>query len=171
MLWISIEKNSNRWVERIKCYFNLPPQMRHDSATQWTTQHARLLRPPESPVICSHSCLLSWWCYLTISSSVIPFSSCLQSFPASGSFPVSQFFASGGQSIEISASVSVLPMNILDWFPSGLTGLISLQFTGLSRVFSSTTIQKLSVSSKINFPNYLNTFIIIYYMLRFNILI
>ena len=87
----------------------------------------------------------SWWCHSTISSSVIPFSSCLQSFPASGSFPMSQFFSSGGQSIGVSASVSVLPMNIQDWFPSWLTGLISLQSKRLLRVFSNTTVQKASI--------------------------
>ena len=88
------------------------------------------------------SCWLSGWCHPTISSSVVPFSSRLQSFPASGSFPMSQFFASGGQSIGASASASVLPMNIQDWFPLGLTGWISLQSKGLSSVFSNTTVQK-----------------------------
>ena len=83
-----------------------------------------------------------WWCHPTISSSVGPFSSCLQSFPASGSFQMSQFFTSGGQSIGTSASVSVLPMNIQDWSPLGWTGWISLQSKGLSRVFSNTTVQK-----------------------------
>ena len=82
------------------------------------------------------------WCYPTISSSVVPCSSCLQSFPASRSFPVSWFFTSGGQSIGVSASASVLPMNIQDWFPLGWTGWISLQYKGLSRVFSNTTVQK-----------------------------
>ena len=91
---------------------------------------------------CSHSCLLSQGCHPTISSSVIPFSSCLQFCPASGSIPMSQFFISGGQSIAASASASVLPMNIQDWFLSGLTGLMSLQSKGLSRVFSNTTIWK-----------------------------
>ena len=85
------------------------------------------------------------WCHPTISSSVISFSSCLQSFPASGSFPMSQFFASGGQSIGVSASASVLPMNIQDWFPLGYTSWISLQFKGLSRVFK-TTVQKHQLS-------------------------
>ena len=85
---------------------------------------------------------LSWWWHPTISSSVVPFSSILQSFPALGSFPMSQFFASGGQSIGVSASASVLPMNIQDWFPLGWTGWISLQSTGLLRVFSNTTVQK-----------------------------
>ena len=90
-------------------------------------QHAKLPRPSPTPGVYSNSCPLSWWCHPTISSSVIPFSSCLQSFPASGSFPVSQSFASGGQSIGVSASASVLPMNIQDSFPLGLTGLSLLQ--------------------------------------------
>ena len=94
-------------------------------------QHARLSCPSLSPRVCSNSCPLSWWCHPTILSSVSPFSSCLQSFPASGSFPMSQFFVSGGQSIGASSSASVLPMNIQDWFPLGLTGLISLQSKGL----------------------------------------
>ena len=97
--------------------------------------------PSPTPGGYSNSSPLSWWCHPTISSSVIPFS-CLQSFPASGYFPMSQFFASGGQSIGASASASVLPMNIQDWFPLGLTSLISLQSKGLSRVFSRTTVQK-----------------------------
>ena len=84
----------------------------------------------------------SRWCHQTISSSVIPFSSCLQSFPASGSFPMSWLFASGGQSIGVSASASVLPMNTQDWSPLGCTGWISSKSKGLSRVFSSTTVQK-----------------------------
>ena len=95
-----------------------------------------------TPGVYSDSCLLSRWCHPTTSSSVIPFSSCLQSFPASGSFQMSQFYTSGGQSIGVSASASVLPMNIQDWFPWGWTGWISLQSKGLSRVFSSTTVQK-----------------------------
>ena len=84
---------------------------------------------------------LSWWCYLTISSSATLYSFCLQSFPASGSFPINQLFTSGGQSIRTSASASVLPMNVQGWFPLGLTGLISLQSKGLSRGFSNTTVQ------------------------------
>ena len=90
-------------------------------------QHARFSCPSPTPRVYSSSCPLSQWCHLTISSSIIPFSSHLQSFPASGSFPMSQFFTSGGQSIGASTSASVLPMNILDWFPSGWTGWISLQ--------------------------------------------
>ena len=92
--------------------------------------------------VCSDSCPVSQWCYPTTSSSVALFSSCPQSFPASASFPFSWFFASGGQSTVASASTSVLPMNIQGWLLLGLTGLISLLSTGLSRVFSSTTIQK-----------------------------
>ena len=103
-------------------------------------QHARLLCPLLSPGVCSNSCLLSQWCPLTISSSVAPFSSCSQSFPASGSFPTSWIFTSGGQSI--GASASVLLVNILGWFHLGLTYLISWLSKWLSRVFSSTTVQK-----------------------------
>ena len=91
---------------------------------------------------CSNSCPLSQWCHPTISSSAIPFSSCLQSFPASGSFPMSQLFSWGGQSSGVSASASVLPMNIQNWFPLGCTGLVSLLSKGLSRVFSSTIVWK-----------------------------
>ena len=105
-------------------------------------QHSRLPCPSPSPGACSNSCPLSWWWHPTILSSVLSFSSCLQSFPASGSFPVSQLFTSGGQSVGASASASVLPMNIQDWFPLGLTGLISFQSKALSRVFSNTTVQK-----------------------------
>ena len=105
-------------------------------------QYTRLPCPSPTPRAYSNSCPLSWWWHPTISSSVVPFSSCLQSFPASGSFPISQLFASGGQSIGVSASSSVLPMNIEDWFPLGWTGWISLQSKGLSRVFSNTTVQQ-----------------------------
>ena len=105
-------------------------------------QHVRLPSPLLSPRVSSSSCPLSWWCYLTISSSASLFSFCLQSLPASESFPMSQLFASDGQSVEASASASVLPMNIQDWFPLGLTGLISVQCKGLSRVFPNTTIWK-----------------------------
>ena len=98
-------------------------------------QHARLPCPSPTPGDYSKSCPSCRWCHPTISSSVIPFSFCLQSFTASGSFPMSQFFAPGGQSIEVSASASVLAMNIQDWFSLGWTGWISLQSKGLSRVF------------------------------------
>ena len=105
-------------------------------------QHAGLPCPSPTPRAYSNSYPSSQWCCPTISSSVVPFSSWFQSFPVSGSFPVSQFFTSSGQSNGASASASALPMNIQDWFPLGWTGWISLQSTGLSRVFSSTTVQK-----------------------------
>ena len=105
-------------------------------------QHAKRPCPSPTPGVYSNSCPVSWWCHPPILSSVVPFSSCLQSFPASGSFQMSQFFSSGGQSIGVSASASVLPMNIQDWSALGWTGWISLQFKGLSRVFSNTTVQK-----------------------------
>ena len=105
-------------------------------------QQARLPCPSPTAGACSNSCASSRWCHPTTSSSVIPFFSCLQSFPASGSFLMSQFFSSGGQSFGTLASASVLPKDIQDWFPLGLTGWISLQFKGLSRVFSTTTVQK-----------------------------
>ena len=107
-----------------------------DSLRPHGLQHARPPCPSPTPRVYSDSCPLSWWYRPTISSSVVPFSSCLQSFPASGSFPVSGFIASGGQSIGVSASASVLPMNIQHWFPLELIGWISLQSKGLSRVFS-----------------------------------
>ena len=103
-------------------------------------QHTRLPCPPPTPGAYSNSCPLNQSCHPTISSSVVPFSSCLQSLPASKSFPVNQFFASDGQSIGASTLASVFPMNIQDWFP--LTGLISLLSRRLSRVFSNTTVQK-----------------------------
>ena len=113
-----------------------------DSLQPHGLQQARIPYPSPTPRYCSNSCLLSRRCHPTISSSVIPFSSLLQSFPASGSFLRSQFFESGSQSIGASALVSILLMNIQDWFPSGLTGWISLLSKGLSRVFSSTTTRK-----------------------------
>ena len=113
-----------------------------DSLQPHGLQHTRLPCPSLSPGACSNSCPLSPWCHPTISSSVIPFSSWLWSFLASVSFPVSQFLASSSQSIGVSASASILPMNIQDWSSLGWTGLISLQSKGLSRVFSNTTVQK-----------------------------
>ena len=110
-----------------------------DSLCPYGLQHTRLPCPSLSPRVCSNSCSLSRWCHPTISSSVTHFS-CHQSFPASGSFPVSWLFASGSQSN--GASASVLTMNIQGWFPSGLTGMISLLSKGLSRVFSITTVWK-----------------------------
>ena len=105
-------------------------------------QYARLFHPLPPPRVCSNSCWSSQWCHPTISSSVIPFSSCFQSYPASEYFPMSRLFASGGQSIGVSDSASVLPVNIQNWYPLGLTHWISLLSKGHSRVFSSTTIQK-----------------------------
>ena len=113
-----------------------------DSLQPHGLQHDRLPFPSPSPRACSDSSPLSWWCHPTISFSVAPFSSYLQSFPASGSFLMSRLLASGGQSIRASAAASVLPMNIQGWFPLGLTGLISLQSKWLSRVFFNTTVQK-----------------------------
>ena len=112
-----------------------------DSLRPHESQHARPPCQSSTPGVHSDSCPLSRWCHPAISSSVVPFS-CLQSFPALGSFQMSQFFASGGQSIGVSASASVLPKNIQDWFPLELTGWISLLSEGLSRVFSNTTVQK-----------------------------
>ena len=113
-----------------------------DSLRPHELQHARPPCPSLTPRVHPNPCPLSRWCHPTISSSVIPFSSCLQSFPASGSFQMSQPSTSGGQSIGVSASASVLPMNTQDWSPLGWTGWISLQPKGLSRVFSNTTVQK-----------------------------
>ena len=108
-------------------------------------RHARPPCPSPTHSVYSNSCSLSWWCHLTISSSVVPFCSHLQSFSASESFQMSQFFTSGGQIIGVSASASALPVNIQDWFPLRWTGWISLHFKGLSRVFFNTTVQKASI--------------------------
>ena len=113
-----------------------------DSLPPYELQHSRPPCPSPTPGVHPNPCPLCWWCHPTISSSVIPFSSCPQSFLASGSFPMSQLSASGGQSIGVSASTSVPPMNTQDWSPLEWTGWISLQFKGLSRVFSNTTVQK-----------------------------
>ena len=137
---------SDKWVsiivEIILQYISSVESLSHVRffVTPWTTAQQASLSP--TPAACSNSCPLSLWFHSTISSSVVPFCSCLQSFTASGSFPMSQFFSSGGQSIGVSASASDLPMNIQDWFPLGLTVWISLQPKGLSRVFSTTTVQK-----------------------------
>ena len=113
-----------------------------DSLWPHEPQHTRPPCPSPTPRVYSNSRPSTQWCHPTISSSVVPFSSCPQSFPTSGSFPVSQFFASGGQRIGVSASTSVLPMNIHDWSPLGWTDWISSKSKGLSRVFSNTTVQK-----------------------------
>ena len=140
--------NSLFWFEGLSCFktdrmvqfscHSVPS----DSLWPHGLQQARFPCPSPTLRAYSNSCPSSWWCHPTISSSVVPFSSSLQSFPASGSFPMSQFFASGSQSTGVSASASVLPMNIQDWFPLGFTGWISLQSKGVSRVFSNTTVQK-----------------------------
>ena len=121
-----------------------------DSLLPHELQYARPPCPSPAPLVYSNSCPLSRWCHPTISSSVIPFSSGLQSFPTSGSFQMSQLFTSSGQSIGVSASASVLPMNVQDWFPFGWTGWISLQSKGLSRVFSNITIQKHQFSAQLS---------------------
>ena len=125
---------------------SVPTQFSHsvvsDSLRPHGLQHTRPPCPSPTPRVCSNSCPSSQWCHPTISSSVIPFSSCLQSFPASMSFPMHKFFASGGQRIGVWASTSVLPVNIQDWFPLVWTGWTFLQSKGLSRVFSNTTVQK-----------------------------
>ena len=122
-----------------------------DSLWTYGLQHARPPCPSPTPRVYSISCPLSQWCHPAISSSVFPFSSCPQSLPASESFPISQLFAWGGQSIGVSASTSVLPMNTQDWSPLEWTGWISFQSKRLSRVFSNTTVQKLP-SSALSFP-------------------
>ena len=123
------------------CSVQFSSSVMSDFLWPYGLQHTRPPYPSPTPRACSNSCPSSRWCHPTISSSVIPFSACPQSFPASGSLPVSQLFTKDGQSIGASASASVLPMNIQDWFPLGSTGLISLQSKGLSRVFSSITVQ------------------------------
>ena len=139
--------NCNIFIILCKDYFVISSvQFSHsvvsDSLQPHEPQHAMPPCPSPTPGAYPNLCPLSQWCHPTISSSVVTFSSCLQSFSASGSFQMSQFFASDGQSIGVSASTSVLPMNTQDWSPLGWTGWISLQSKGLSRVFSNTTVQK-----------------------------
>ena len=136
------KKGNKNYMNIIFCTIQIRCSVLSYSLWPHGLQHARLPCPSQTLRACSNSGLWSRWCHPTISSSVVPFSSCLQSFPAIGPFPVNQFFASGGQSIGVSASASVLPMNIQDWFPLGLTSLISLQSKVLSRVFSNTTVWK-----------------------------
>ena len=127
------------WHHRNEVFENYALVIQLLSRVQVRALQPTVLSSPLSPGVCSNSCPLSQWCHPTISSSVTLFSSCPQSFPSSGSFPMSWLFPPGGQSIEASVSVSVLPMNIQGWFPLGLIGLISLQSEGLSRVFLSST--------------------------------
>ena len=133
---------SHHFFQRPSVQFQFSHSVVSDSLQPHGLQHARLPCPSLTPRAYSNSCPSCQWGHPTISSSVVPFSSRLQSFPASGSLPMSQFFTSGGQSTGVSALGSVLPMNIQDWFPLRLTGWISLQSKGLSRVFSNTTVQK-----------------------------
>ena len=135
---------NNRWWELIRNFLSsvqFSLSVVSDSLRPHGLQHTRLPCSSPTPRAYSNWCPLSWWCHPTISSSVI-FSSHLQSFPSSGSFPWNQFFVSGGQSIGVSASTSVLPMNTHNWSPLGWTGWISLQSKGLPRVFSNTMVQK-----------------------------
>ena len=137
-VWVSLARGGGGALSHLLFSFSVVS----DPLWPHGLQHARLPCPSPSPRACSNSCPLNQWCHPAISYSVVPFSSCLQSFPASGSFLMSWLFTSGGQGIGVSASASVLPRNIQGWFPLGLTGWISLQSKGLSRVFSNTTVQK-----------------------------
>ena len=124
-----------------------------DSLRPHESQHTRPPCPSPTPGVYPNLCPSSWWCHPAISFSAVPFSFCLQSFPTSGSFPMSQLFASGGQIIGASASASILPMTIQDWFPLGLTGLISLQSKGLSRVFSTIWKHQFYITQPSSWPN------------------
>ena len=149
--WVLLWPNSIWWIHGSMMRITTPAHSSSvhfscsivsDSLRPHESQHARPPCLSPTPRVHSNSCLSSWWCHPTISSSVVPFSSCPQSFPASESFPMSQLFVWGGQSIEVSASASVPTMNTQDWSPLEWTGWISLQSKGLSRVFSNTTVQK-----------------------------
>ena len=133
-------------MRKLRCLVQFSCSVVSDSLRLHEPQYAMLRTwppcPSPTPRVHPNPCPLSRWCHPAISSSVVPFSSCSQSFPASGSFQMSQLFTSGVQSIGVSASTSVLPMNTQDWSPLEWTGWISLQFKGLSRVFSNTTVQK-----------------------------
>ena len=142
--------NQSKWqrlysgFENLRLSWSLSVQFSHSivSSTPWTITCQASLWPSPTPRACLNSCPSRWWCHPTISTSVVPFTSCVQCFLASGYFPRSQFFISGGQSIGVSASASLLPKNIQDSFPLGWASWISLQSKGLSRVFSNTTVQK-----------------------------
>ena len=142
--------NSYVWMWELdhkeSCSVQFSRSVMSDSLWPHELQHARPPCPSPTPGVHPNSCPLSRWCHPTISSSVIPFFSCFQSFPASGFSPMSQLFTSGGLSIGVSASASVLPMNTQDWSPLGWTGWISLQSKGLSRVFSNTIVQNHKLS-------------------------
>ena len=142
--WSKSEKNEYHVLMHISgnCSVQFSHSVMSDSLRPHGLQHIRHTCPSQTPKTCSNSCPSSQWYHPTISSSLVPFSLCPQSLPASGSLQMSKFFAKGGQSIGVPASASILPMNIQDWFYLRWTGLISLQSKGLSRVFSNTTVQK-----------------------------
>ena len=142
MYWDLSYGECSMWHENVFSSVQFSCSVVFDSSQSHGLQYARPPCPSPTPGVYSNLCPLSWWCHPTISSSFIPVASCLQSFPASESFPMSHLFTSGGQSIGVSASTSVLPMNIQDLFPLGWTSWISLQSKGLSRVFSNITVQK-----------------------------
>ena len=142
VLFLGTDTRSKRCLLNFSLSVQFSSAVVSDSLQPHGFQHARPPCPSPTPGVYPNSCPLSQWCHPTISSSVVPFSSCPQSFPASGSFLRSQFFASGGQSTGVSALASVLPMNTQDWSPLRWTGWISLQSKGLSRVLSNTTVQK-----------------------------
>ena len=147
LLIYSVVKFPHSYLTKaIVCSAQFSRSVMSDSLWPHGLQHARLPWPSPTPGAHSNSCPSSRWCHPAISSSVIPFSSCPQSFPASGSFQMDQLFTSGGQSIGVSASTSVLPMNTQDWSPLGWTGWIFLQSKGLSRVFSNTIVQNINYS-------------------------
>ena len=145
MTWISLSPNLPLFVQNQSVHFSsvqFRPSVMSDSLQPYELQHTRPPCPLPTPGVYPNSCSLSQWCHPAISSSVILFISCPQSLPVSGSFQMTQLFTWGGQSIGISASTSVLPMNTQDWSPLGWTGWISLQSKGLWRVFSNTTVQR-----------------------------
>ena len=142
VLFLGTDTGSKRCLLNFSLSIQFSSAVVSDSLRPHGFQHARPPCPSPALGVYPNSCPLSQWCHPTISSSVVPFSSHLQSFPASGSFQMSQFFASGGQSFGVSASTSILPVNTQDWSPLGWTGRISLQSKGLSRVFSNTTVPK-----------------------------
>ena len=139
-IWASVSNQRSVTEWELTIIFQFSPSVVSDYLRPHGLQHASLPCPSPTPGVYSNSCPLHHWCHPTISSSAVPFSSCLQSFPASGCFLKSQLFVSSGQTI--GASTSVLPVNTQDWLPLGWTGWISLQSKGLSRVFSNTTVQK-----------------------------
>ena len=143
-----ITQNNNHTVQPKDCFSSVQFSRSVMSDSLWLheSQHTRLPCPSPTPGVHPNSCASSWWCHPAISSSVVPFSSCPEPLPVSGSFPMSQLFALGGQSIGVSASASVPPMNTQDWSLLGSTGWISLQSKGLSRVFSKTTVQNINSS-------------------------